>query len=141
MKITEREKSEIIAEENAPRGLTKDEVAEQIAAGNVNRVKEKVGKSYGKIIADNLFTYFNLIWLIIAIVIIAVESYSNLVFLFIVIPNILIAIILEFRAKRKVEKLSVTTQSLLMLLESTCQRSTQHSKLHTEKQSKTWLTH
>ena len=111
MKITEREKSEIIAEENAPRGLTKDEVAEQIAAGNVNRVKEKVGKSYVKIIADNLFTYFNLIWLIIAIVIIAVESYSNLVFLFIVIPNILIAIILELRAKRKVEKLSVTTQA------------------------------
>ena len=91
-------------------GLTSDEVAEQRSLGNINVVKEKVGKSYGRIIADNLFTFFNLVWAIVAVVLIAVNEIGNLTFLFIIIPNVLIAIIQEIRAKRTVEKLSVTTE-------------------------------
>ena len=92
-----------------PVGLTEKEVKEQIAKGNVNRVKEKAGKSYLRILCDNLFTYFNLVWALVAVVLIAFDSFSNLTFLFIIIPNILIATILEMRAKSTVEKLSVTT--------------------------------
>ena len=92
------------------KGLTAEEVREQIALGNVNVVKEKVGKSYSKIIFDNLFTFFNMVWAIVAIVLIIFGSYSNLTFLPIIIPNILIAIFSEIKAKRTVEKLSVTTE-------------------------------
>ena len=91
-------------------GLTKAQVDEQIALGNTNKVKEKSGKSYFKIISDNLFTFFNFVWALVAVVLIAVGSPSNLTFLFIIIPNVLIAIILEVRAKLTVEKLSVTTE-------------------------------
>jgi cation-transporting ATPase E len=91
-------------------GLTAEEVREQIALGNVNVVKEKVGKSYPKIVFDNLFTFFNMVWAIVAIVLIAFGSYTNLTFLPIIIPNILIAIFREIKAKRTVEKLSVTTE-------------------------------
>ena len=101
IKITEKE--ELL-------GLTEAEVREQIALGNVNRVKEKTGKSYLKIITDNLFTFFNMVWALVAVVLIAFNSPTNLTFLFIIIPNILIATILEIRAKRTVEKLSVTTE-------------------------------
>lgn len=91
-------------------GLTSAEVAEERRRGNVNVVKEKAGKSYGRIIADNLLTFFNLVWAIVSVVLIAFGSFTNLTFLAVVIPNILIAVVLEIRAKRAVEKLSVTTE-------------------------------
>ena len=95
--------------DNKPLGLTSDEVAERVARGEVNVCKEKNGKSYPEIILTNLFTFFNIVWAVIAIILIALGSFSNLTFLFIIIPNVLIAILLECRAKHTVEKLSVTT--------------------------------
>jgi len=90
-------------------GLTSAEVAREVERGNVNISREKVGRSTGRIIAENLLTFFNMVWAIVAVVLIAIESFTNLTFLFIIIPNVLIAIINEIRAKRTVEKLSVTT--------------------------------
>jgi len=91
-------------------GLTAEEVERERSAGNVNTVKEKVGKSYGRIIADNLLTFFNFVWALVAVILISIGSFENLTFLFIIIPNVLIAIVQEIRAKRTVEKLSVTTE-------------------------------
>ncbi len=92
------------------RGLTEEQVQEQKALGNVNIVTEKVGKSYFKIIKDNLFTFFNMVWLLLTVVLLLIGSYANLAFLLIIVPNLLIAIIQEIKAKRTVEKLSVTTE-------------------------------
>ncbi len=92
------------------KGLTSDEVAEQKRLGNVNVAKERAGKSYLKIVADNLFTYFNLIWAVITLAIVICGSFGNLTYLFIVIPNILIATLQEIRAKHTVERLKVTTE-------------------------------
>ena len=92
-----------------PRGLTSEEVDFQIDLGNVNVAKDRAGKTYLKIIADNLFTFFNLVWAIITVVLISVGAFTNLTYLFIVIPNIAIATFQQLRAKRTVEKLSVTT--------------------------------
>lgn len=100
----------VIAEGELLTGLSSEEVQRQRELGNVNVVTEKVGKSYGRIIADNLLTYFNLVYLIVTIVLISLGSIANLTFLFIVIPNVLIAIVQEIRAKRTVEKISVTTE-------------------------------
>lgn len=97
--------------EKLPVGLTSAEVEAQRAAGNVNITKEKVGKSYFRIITDNLVTFFNFVWALVAVVLVIFDSYSNLTFLAVIIPNVLIAIILEIRAKRAVGKLSVTTES------------------------------
>ncbi len=96
--------------EGIPEGLTSEEVAELVAEGKVNISDERVGKSYGKIIRDNLFTYFNLIWLIVALLLIACGSFKNMTFLFIVVPNVTISIFQEMKAKHTVEKLSVTTE-------------------------------
>ncbi len=91
-------------------GLTTAEANEQKSLGNVNIVTEKVGKSYFKIVQDNLCTFFNLVWLIMTVVLIAIGSFTNLTFLVIVVPNIVIAIVQEIKAKKTVEKLSVTTE-------------------------------
>ena len=103
-KISEAEKSGILSE-----GLTWEEVAEEMADGNINRTSDKHGKSYFKIILDNLFTFFNCVWAVIAVVLVWVGSYDNLTFLAVVIPNLLLATVQEIRAKRAVRKLSVTT--------------------------------
>lgn len=92
-----------------PEGLSSDAVERLKAEGKVNRTSTKVGKSYLKILKDNLFTFFNLIWLIIAVVLILCDSLKNLTFLVVVTLNTVIAIIQESKAKRTVEKLTVTT--------------------------------
>ncbi|MBE6644118.1 MAG: HAD family hydrolase [Ruminococcaceae bacterium] len=98
------------ATEGIPQGLSSEEVAKLRAEGKVNISDERVGKSYGKIVRDNLFTYFNLIWLVVTVLLILCDSFTNMTFLAIVIPNIVISIIQEMKAKRTVEKLSVTTE-------------------------------
>ncbi len=90
-------------------GLTSEEVERERALGHVNVSREKVGKSTGRIVCENLLTFFNFVWAIVAVVLISIGSITNLTFLFIIIPNVLIAIIQEIRAKKTVEKLSVTT--------------------------------
>lgn len=96
--------------EGIPEGLTSEEVAALKAEGKVNISDEKVGKSYGRIIRDNLLTYFNLVWLIVTLLLVICRSFTNMTFLAIVVPNIVISIVQEMKAKRTVEKLSVTTE-------------------------------
>lgn len=98
-----------IPEAAAAASLSAAQVAERAAAGQCNVTKEKNGKSYLGIVLTNLLTFFNLVWGIIAALMIALGEVTNLTFLAIIIPNVLIAIIQECRAKRTVEKLSVTT--------------------------------
>lgn len=91
------------------RGLSSEDVQQKIRLGQVNVSKIKAGKSYKKIVLDNLLTYFNLIYALVTLVLISFGSLSNLTYLVVIIPNVLIAIIQEWRAKAMVEKLSVTT--------------------------------
>ena len=90
-------------------GLSSEEVLKLTAEGKVNIDKDKSGKGYLGIVADNLLTFFNLVYLIITVVLIAVGSFKNLTYLAVIIPNILIAVVQQIRAKKTVEKLSVTT--------------------------------
>ena len=92
-----------------PEGLTGERAAELKAEGHANSTNEKSGKSYGRIISDNLFTFFNLVWAIVAVLLVIFDSAGDLTFLAVIIPNVLIAIIQEMRAKRTVERLSVNT--------------------------------
>ena len=103
------EENTLEKDKTLPDGLTSGEAARLCAEGKVNRVNEKAGKSYGKIICDNFLTFFNLLYAIISVILVAIGSIDNLTFLAVVLPNVLIAIILEVKAKRTVEKLSVTT--------------------------------
>lgn len=98
-----------IAEREEILGLTPEEVEREREAGHINKTDNNHGKSYLKIITDNLFTVFNLLYAIIAIILIAFQSFGNLTFAVVVVPNILLAIISEARAKATVDKLSVTT--------------------------------
>ena len=59
------------------------------------------------IILRNVFTYFNLICLILAVMLIAVGDYKELSFLAVVIANMLIGIIQQLNAKRTLDRLNL----------------------------------
>ena len=99
-----------------PEGLSSREAAKRKSEGKSNIITEKAGKSYAKIVADNLFTFFNFIWAVITVVLILCKSYQNLTFLVVVSLNTGIAIIQEIKAKRAVEKLSVTTDPMAYVI-------------------------
>ena len=62
-------------------------------------------RSIFSIIKKNLFTFFNFISLAIAILLVFVRSYRNLLFLGVVFSNLLIGTYQEIKAKRISEKL------------------------------------
>lgn len=88
-------------------GLTSEQVEEYVKNGWTNRAVEPPSKSITEIIHSNLFTYFNLIFCIIALLLIIVGSFRDLTFLPVIIANTLIGIIQEIRAKETLDKLSV----------------------------------
>ncbi len=88
-------------------GLKTAEVEERIAQGLVNRTNITTDKTTAQIIKSNLFTYFNLIFLILAVLLCLVGSYRNLTFLPVVIGNTVIGILQELRAKRILDKMNM----------------------------------
>ncbi len=88
-------------------GLTAKEVEERIAQGLVNRADITTDKTTAQIIKSNLFTYFNLIFLILAVLLCLVGSYRNLTFLPVVIGNTVIGILQELRAKRVLDRMNM----------------------------------
>ena len=88
-------------------GLTTKEVSERKHAGLINTPVNSPSKSVAAIIRDNIFTYFNLVFLILAILLIIIRSYRDLTFLPVIIANSLIGIFQELRAKSVLDKLSI----------------------------------
>ena len=91
-------------------GLTSKQVAEKIRQGKVNQVPRKNQTTIGKIILTNVLTVFNLVNLILALMIISVGAYKNLLFLLVAIANTLIGIINGIRAKRTVDKMRLIAE-------------------------------
>lgn len=81
-------------------GLTAAEVNARIEAGKINIADDSSDRTTGKIIRDNLLTYFNLIFLVITVLLCIAGAFRDLTFLPIIIGNILIGIVQELRAKR-----------------------------------------
>ena len=90
-------------------GLSAEQVKERQEHKLFNKVKQKTGKSYFRIFFDNIFTFFNLIWILIFSALVAVESYNDLLFIVVIFLNTLISIIQECKAKSAVDKLSLLT--------------------------------
>ena len=91
-------------------GLTDAEVAARVAEGRVNHPPKKQMNSVGRIIAKNTLTIFNLVNLILALMILFVGSYKNLLFVLIAIANTLISIVNELRAKHIVDEMRIVAE-------------------------------
>lgn len=88
-------------------GLTEEQVQERIEKGLHNGAGGIKTKSEKQIILENTFTFFNTVNIILAILVILVGSYKNVLFMGVIISNALIGSIQEIRSKRIIDKLSL----------------------------------
>ena len=88
-------------------GLTSAQAEEHRRDGWGNISVDPPAQTTEEIIKENVFTYFNLIFLVLAILLIIVGSFRNLTFLPVIIFNTLIGIIQEIRSKKTLEKLNM----------------------------------
>lgn len=91
------------------RGLTEEMVNERIVCGLDNREIEPPTKTVGQIICSNLFTYFNLVFTVLAVGICIAGSWKNLTFMVVVLANTLIGIFQELKSKRTLDKMALLT--------------------------------
>jgi len=89
------------------RGLSYEEVLERRRVGLSNDNVIAPSKTVREIVRDNTITYFNIVFLLIALILVAVGSFRDLTFLPVIIANSLIGIIQELRAKAVLDKLTV----------------------------------
>jgi cation-transporting ATPase E len=101
---------------NLETGLTSSQVEKHIQAGEVNKAVDDQFKTNKQIIRENLFTYFNLIFLVLSILLIFVGAYKDLTFLPVIVLNTVIGIVQEIRAKKILSKLNVMNTTEIVAL-------------------------
>ncbi|MDL2236221.1 cation-translocating P-type ATPase [Christensenellaceae bacterium OttesenSCG-928-K19] len=99
-------------------GLTDEQVRERVAAGRVNEYTSNTTKSYGRILWEHLFTFFNILNIVLLVLLLAVGAYKDLVFMIIVVANFLVGVIQEFSAKRTLDKLSLIVAACVRVIRS-----------------------
>jgi cation-transporting ATPase E len=87
--------------------LTSAEVAERVAAGQVNDLPDPRSRSLADIIRANTFTWFNALVGSMWVVMLLVAPIQDSLFGFVIVANTAIGIVQEFRASRTLARLSV----------------------------------
>ena len=91
------------------KGLTTNEINQRIQENKVNGESKKLSKSTINIIKENIFTYFNLLNVILFIFVFTTGKYQNAMFMGAVITNALIGMIQEIRAKKLLDQIRILT--------------------------------
>ncbi len=88
-------------------GLTTEQVELRMSQGLYNKPVESPSKTTREIIAENTFTYFNFLFVVLAGFLIAVGCWRDLSFIPIIMANSLIGIVQEMKSKKVLERLTV----------------------------------
>ena len=88
-------------------GLTSSEVRARTQQGKTNKLPNRSSKSVASIIIGNVFTYFNAIFAVLAVLVIIAGSYKQLTFLPVVVANAIIGIVQQLRAKKVLDGLAL----------------------------------
>ena len=90
------------------RGLTSDQAAERTQKGWAAGTPKAAGKTEREILFTHIFTFFNLIFVLLAaLLVVGGSSVKNMTFLIVATCNAVIGIVQEVRAKRAVDKLTL----------------------------------
>ena len=106
------------------KGLTSFEVEERIRQGKINKNIDETDLPVWEIVKRNTFTFFNLIFAVIAILISLVQAWNQLIFLPIIVINTIVGIYQEIKAKRYLDQMT-----LLHAPQSTVIRNGQQEKI------------
>ena len=98
-------------------GLTAAQAEERIQAGWVSGDPAPVGKTDKQIVLSHIFTFFNLIFVILAVMlVVARSSILNMSFLVVVVINTVIGIVQDLKAKRAVSQLTLMARRPVKVL-------------------------
>lgn len=97
-------------------GLTSKEVQERIDSGKTNIDASVKSRSIKQIVYSNVFTLFNAVNVILAIIVAFTGSYKNMLFMGVIICNTLIGIIQEIRSKRTTDKLTIVAEAKVKVI-------------------------
>ena len=107
-KVVERPKLKRV-KADPDQGLTVEQVVERINKGYINKSAVTNNKTYLSIFINNIFTFFNILCIGVAICLIIAGSFKNLFFLVVMLSNTAIGIFQEIKAKKTIDKLSLLT--------------------------------
>ena len=99
-------------------GLDDNAINYMKSVGKVNVAKNPTNKSYTQIILCNIFTFFNVLMIAIAAILLLIvgkKVITNLMFLGIIICNLLIGTIQECKSKHTIEKLKLLNDSKILV--------------------------
>ncbi|MCF2652179.1 cation-translocating P-type ATPase [Anaeromassilibacillus senegalensis] len=101
---------------NLETGLTAAQVQTRIAQGLVNADDGIKTKTEKQIILENTFTFFNILNFVLALFVLLVGSFKNLLFLGVIFSNTIIGSFQGIRAKRTIDKLSLISAPKVTVL-------------------------
>ncbi|OBC01362.1 cation-translocating P-type ATPase [Mycobacterium sp. 852002-40037_SCH5390672] len=92
-------------------GLTEAEVAQRVAEGKSNAVRERATRSITDIVRANVFTRINAILGVLLLIVLATGSVINGMFGLLIIANSVVGMVQEIRAKQTLDKLAIVGQA------------------------------
>ena len=97
-------------------GLNQTQVDEKISQGLTNDFTSDTSTSNWQIVKRNVFTLFNALNFVIALALVSVQAWSNLVFFAVISFNAVTGIITELRAKHMIDKLNLVSRELVTVI-------------------------
>ncbi|OBH88850.1 cation-translocating P-type ATPase [Mycobacterium sp. E2733] len=92
-------------------GLTDAEVAQRVADGKSNAVRERATRSITDIVRANVFTRINAILGVLLLIVLATGSLINGMFGLLIIANSVVGMVQEIRAKQTLDALAIVGQA------------------------------
>ncbi|MCQ2078843.1 MAG: HAD-IC family P-type ATPase, partial [archaeon] len=90
------------------KGLTSEEVKQRVGQGLANNKEENQSRGYLEILAKNLLTPFNIVLFILGIALLYFEEHNSAIAATgVIIFNVLISTLQEWKAKRRLDKIAV----------------------------------
>lgn len=90
-------------------GLDEAQVEERIRSGFVNTAVDPDTRTIREIVRSNTLTYFNMIFVILAVLLAIVGSYRDMLFMGVIFCNTMIGIIQEIRSKKVLDDMKILT--------------------------------
>lgn len=92
-------------------GLTDADVAQRVADGKSNAVRDRATRSITAIVRANVFTRINAILGVLLLIVLATGSVINGMFGLLIIANSVVGMVQEIRAKQTLDKLAIVGQA------------------------------
>ncbi len=107
--VIQKEMARIFA--SPERGLSGEQAKELMEAGYGNEDKGTRVRTNSEIVRDNVFTFFNLIFIVLGACLITVGEFKNMLFLGIAAINTVIGIFQQIRSRNTLSKLAISAAS------------------------------